>query len=256
MNRTKALTQKLKIIVKGHGSTLVVLHGWGMNSHVWKPVKDQLEENFTVYWVDLPGHGINREVVPLELEYTTRIIAGLIPDDAILLGWSLGGLIAQNIALKYTRQVTKLIIVASSPSFVQHDDWEHGMHAKILEGFSKNLKSDFKITLKRFISLQFMRVKGVRKQVKVLNDDLLALPPVEKALAEGLKILKTANFCQQPTMRETHWILGGLDRLIPVSVASRLSKNKNTSVDIIEKAGHAPFISHPNEFMKSILDNV
>ena len=256
MNRTKTLTQKLKIIVKGHGKPLVILHGWGMNSHVWQPVKDKLEENFTVYWIDLPGHGINRDITPLELNHTTDTIARLIPDDAILLGWSLGGLIAQNIALRYVNKVAQLIIVASSPSFVQHDDWKHAMQANTLDSFIENLKNDFTMTLKRFISLQFMGIKGVKQQVKMLNDELLDCPPAQQALSEGLEILKTANFHRQPLTLKTHWILGEQDRLIPASVAEALSKNTNSSVVIIDKAGHAPFISHPNEFMKSILDNV
>ena len=250
------MTQKLKIITKGNGKPLVVLHGWGMNSKVWQPVKKALEKEFSVYWIDLPGHGFNRELPLLGIDHVSKLIAESIPNDAVLLGWSLGGLIAQNIALKFKDKVSCLIIVASSPSFVQHDDWKHAMQAEILKGFAENLQVDFNGTLKRFLALQFLGIKGIQKQVKALREELLSLPPATQALADGLEILKTANFNQLQQTVKTHWILGELDRLVPASVEAELGKQKNVSVDVIKKAGHAPFISHPEEFIESVLKGV
>ena len=252
--RTKTLTKKLKIITTGKGKPLVIIHGWGMNRSIWQPIKEALERVNTVYWVDLPGHGINHNVPLIDLEHTTQLIADVIVDDSQILGWSLGGLIAQNIAEKFPAKVNKLILVASSLSFVQRNDWQHAMQAETLQGFAENLQKDFRATLKRFLALQFMGVKGVQKEVKILRDDLLTHPPKTKALVDGLNILKAADFHQHDSTLKTHWILGGLDRLVPVSVAEDLKNLPNNSVDIIANAGHAPFISHPSEFIQSVLN--
>ena len=204
--------------------------------------------------VDLPGHGINRDLPLGDIEQVTEHIATVIPDDSIVLAWSLGGLIAQNIALRFPTKVNRLTLVATSLSFVQHDDWKHAMQPEILQGFVENLQEDFAGTLKRFLGLQFMGVKGVQKQIKSLRDNLLAQPPATQALIDGLGILKTADFHHQKQTVQTQWILGRLDRLVPASVEVDLARLAHNRVDIIANAGHAPFISHPSDFIQSFLN--
>lgn len=248
------MTKKLEILQKGEGKPLVILHGWGMNQHVWQPVKAALEENFTVYWVDLPGHGINQALSLGNIDQVSHCIANEVPDNSVFLAWSLGGLIAQNIALQFPAKVERLILTATSPSFVQRKTWEYAMKPEILQGFIESLQQDFANTLKRFLSLQFMGVKGVQTQLKVLREDLLSKPPSLQTLQDGLDILKSADFHQNFPAVSSHWILGKLDRLVPAAVADDLLKIPNASVELIDRAGHAPFISHPDAFIRSVLN--
>lgn len=252
------MTSKLKIIKKGTGSALLVIHGWGMNHAIWQPIAQQLEQHFTVYYLDLAGHGINRDIPFGSLAHSSALIAAEIPAQTMILAWSLGGLIAQQIARQQPNKVQSLCLVASSPCFVQTDTWKTAMQAQVLANFAQNLETDFVATLSRFLALQFLGVKGVQTEVKQLRQQLLTQPPATPALRDGLAILQTANFTQirpsNPTYTiPTHWIFGTLDRLVPISVASVLSKRPNTTVTRIEKAGHAPFISHPDEFMAAVL---
>lgn len=244
----------MQINITGCGEPLAVIHGWGMNQHVWQTVKQALEDRYTVHWVDLPGHGCNQKVALNNLEHATDRIAECLPDDIAILGWSLGGLIAQNLALRFPHKVKQLILVATSLSFVQRDHWQHAMRPETLQGFSENLQLDFAGTLKRFLALQFMGVKGVQAEVKKLRHELLTNPPTTQALVDGLDILKTADFRKQINKVRSHWILGELDRLVPAQVKMDLLASAHNSVDIIPNAGHAPFISHPNEFVQSLLN--
>jgi len=77
----------------GKGSDLVLLHGWGMNSAVWEPVIDELDQHFTVTCVDLPGHGFSTlsDTENTGLDDWADAIAAVVPVNAIWLGWSLGG---------------------------------------------------------------------------------------------------------------------------------------------------------------------
>lgn len=250
------MTSKIRVIKKGTGQALLVLHGWGMNQSVWSSVAASLEENFTVYWVDLAGHGMNRDIALIDIETNSALIAAEIPKQTLILAWSLGGLIAQQIASQFPEKVSRLCLVASSPCFVQKSDWLTAMPSSVLENFMENLCNDFSATLKQFLVLQFLGVRGVQLQLKQLQAELLANPPTEQALIDGLAILQSADFRYSNIHAEipTHWILGKLDRLVPIALAPVLEQQENTSVTQIAKAGHAPFISHPKEFLKAVFE--
>jgi pimeloyl-[acyl-carrier protein] methyl ester esterase len=104
--------------IEGQGRPLVLLHGWGMNSHVWQPILPALAQRAQVITIDLPGHGANSHLPLGTLESVVEQLAEHIPPDAIIMGWSLGGLIAQALAHALPERVAALILVASTPKFV------------------------------------------------------------------------------------------------------------------------------------------
>jgi pimeloyl-[acyl-carrier protein] methyl ester esterase len=241
----------LKIEHTGQGQPLVAIHGWGMNSDVWQPVKTMLEQHFKVYWVDLPGHGRHRDIPMLELADIATELVEQLPDDAIIMGWSLGGLLAQQIAITYPRKVAQLILIASTPCFVQRHDWQTAMPVDVFDKFAENLQTDWQGTISRFLALQFMGVKGIQPKVKALRATMLQCPPSFQALEQGLDLLKETDLRKHENMfNNVHWIMGALDRLIPIALAETLSSE---SVSIINGAGHAPFISHADEFVDTLL---
>jgi pimeloyl-[acyl-carrier protein] methyl ester esterase len=73
-----------------------------------------------------------------------------LPNNPILLGWSLGGLLAINIANKI--KVSALILVAATPKFVQTNDWVYGIDAYNFHQFSDALSLNLSKGFKRFIS--------------------------------------------------------------------------------------------------------
>lgn len=76
----------------GIGPKLVMLHGWGFNSAIWEPLIPKLSEYFQLVLIDLPGFGLSSLSIP---EYRFELIAPLlletVADEAVWLGWSLGG---------------------------------------------------------------------------------------------------------------------------------------------------------------------
>jgi pimeloyl-[acyl-carrier protein] methyl ester esterase len=199
---------------------------------------------------------MNRDIPLVDIETSSALIAAKIPQQTFILAWSLGGLIAQQIAKQFPKKVSRLCLVASSPCFVQKRDWSTAMPSSLLEKFMENLRNDFSATLKQFLVLQFLGVRGVQLQLKQLQAELLANPPTEQALIDGLAILQSADFRYSSihTKIPTHWILGKLDRLVPITLTPVLEQWENTTVTQIAKAGHAPFISHPKEFLKAVFE--
>lgn len=103
----------------GRGEPLVMLQGWGLDITGWQYIIEPLSQMFQVIVFDNRGTG-RSEVTPGK--YTTRLLADdaaalldhLRIDNAHVLGWSMGGMIAQELALAYPRRVDRLILSASS----------------------------------------------------------------------------------------------------------------------------------------------
>ncbi len=161
-----------------NGESLVMIHGWGMNSGAWASVRPALEAEYFLHWVDLPGYGINSDIHANSMRNIVDLLCPFIPNDAHLIAWSLGGLVAQALAEKLqdtqANKLKSITLVASSLKFSQSDDWKQAISMEILNNFSKDLKEDSKGTLKRFVALQFMGIKGTKDLQRTLIDDILA----------------------------------------------------------------------------------
>ena len=76
---------------------IVLLHGWGLSSAVWAPLQAQLDPQLTVLAPDLPGPG-NAAPAGDTLESWAEALLKHIPDDSMLVGWSLGAQLAMHLA--------------------------------------------------------------------------------------------------------------------------------------------------------------
>lgn len=94
--------------------TLVLLHGVGLDHTVWEPLEAVLADRFEVIAPDLPGHG----TAPRVAEGTTLAdlageVAAVVPEQAHLVGFSLGALVAQHLAIHRPELVATLTSVSS-----------------------------------------------------------------------------------------------------------------------------------------------
>lgn len=94
--------------------TLVLLHGVGLDHTVWEPVAALLADQFAVITPDLPGHG-DRPPAPagVTLADLADGVAAEIPAGSHLVGFSLGALVAQHLAVHRPELVASLTSVAS-----------------------------------------------------------------------------------------------------------------------------------------------
>ena len=235
---------------------LVLLHGWGLNAEVWNNIREELASQFTLHLVDLPGFGRSHGYGALTLEEMASEVLEQAPQKAIWLGWSLGGLVASQIALAHPDRVQALVTVASSPCFSARDGWP-GIKPEVLAGFQQQLSDDFQRTVERFLALQTMGTESARQDARLLKSTVLALPmPEVSVLNGGLEILKTVDLRESlaaltlPHLR----IYGYLDGLVPRRIVPLLDEQWPRSESlIVGKAAHAPFISHPAEFCAALV---
>ncbi|MFB5747193.1 pimeloyl-ACP methyl ester esterase BioH [Cedecea sp. S5-13] len=243
---------------KGEGNNdLVLLHGWGLNAGVWHNIEAELGSHFRLHLVDLPGYGRSKGFASLTLEQMADIVLAQAPERAIWLGWSLGGLVASQIALARPDRVKALVTVASSPCFTAAEGWP-GIKPDVLAGFQRQLSEDFQRTVERFLALQTLGTETARQDARLLKSIVLEQPmPDVDVLNGGLEILRTADLraglaeSVVPHLR----LYGRLDGLVPRKVVPLLDVLwPHSSSLIFDKAAHAPFISHPAEFCQAVLE--
>lgn len=236
---------------------LVLLHGWGLNAGVWHCISNRLSAHFCLHLVDLPGYGHSQGFPAMTLPEMAARVAAQAPAQATWLGWSLGGLVASQIALDFPERVNGLISVASSPRFSAEADWP-GIKPETLTNFQQQLSEDFQRTVERFLALQTLGTDSARQDARALKSVVFERPvPTEEVLNGGLEILKTADLrsgmeaLAVPLLR----IYGALDGLVPRNIIPLLDERWPASRSVlIDKAAHAPFISHPEIFSQQVID--
>ncbi|MBT2423830.1 alpha/beta fold hydrolase [Streptomyces sp. ISL-22] len=94
--------------------TVVLLHGVGLDHTMWEPTAALLADRFTVLTPDLPGHGSRPPVHDgVTLADLADGVVEEIPTDSHLVGFSLGALVAQHLALHHPELVATLTSVSS-----------------------------------------------------------------------------------------------------------------------------------------------
>ena len=242
----------------GTGPDVILLHGWGMNGDVWESILPELTSHFRVTLVDLPGHGRSLESpTDYSLPNLANIIAESLPPEFIIMGWSLGGMIATQMALRFPERTNKLVLVASAPQFVRDDSWPDGTDAEVLDGFAEQLKQNYQQTINRFIAIQAMGSDHAREEQRTLRERVFRHGnPQPAALEGGLEILRHANL--RPQLPQIHCptflITGENDALFRRKAAEQtLILIANARLSVIKGAGHAPFLSHPHHFLDSLI---
>lgn len=242
---------------QGQGPDLVLLHGWGLHGGIFANLVPQLSERFRLHRVDLPGHGRSAPHPSLaDIHALASYLGKQLPSDAIWLGWSLGGRVALAAAAQQL-PIRALILVGSTPCFCQREDWPHGMPESELAQFRSALTQDYRATLQRFLALQSRGSSQGREELRQLRESLFAHgEPHPDALAMGLALLRDADLRNQladihiPTLV----LHGQRDTLAPLAAAEYLARTLPlASLQVIDGAGHAPFISHPDEFLQVLL---
>jgi pimeloyl-[acyl-carrier protein] methyl ester esterase len=236
----------------GQGPTLVLLHGWGWSSEIWGPLIPQLSQRFQLVLIDLPGFGKSPLcVTDYSFETIAPTLFECVPEKAIWLGWSLGGMLAWWLAINFPEKISKIITVAASPRFVSDADWP-GVASPTLLRFAESLENNYEKTLSDFLELQLRGSANYKILLENLQQQVEALPPEIKALEGSLKLLQTVDLRNdlQKVKCESLHIFGERDRLVPAEVAELVTSGKS---EIISKSGHLPFLSQQEIFLKLVM---
>ncbi len=248
----------LHVEVSGSGPDLVLLHGWGMNAAVWGEVATELAPHFRLHCVDLPGHGASPACAPCTLDALAGLLAAALPRRVAVCGWSFGGQVALNWALRKPDQVERLVLLAATPRFVRGADWDCGIDAAVLDDFARGLTHDYRATLQRFLALQTRGEAHPRAVLRRLREHLLARgEPDVAALGAGLRLLKETDLRDQleRIVQPALILHGERDTLVPLAAGDYLQRAlPHAVIEVFAGAAHAPFIAQPQRASRRIVE--
>lgn len=234
------------------------LHGWGMSSMIWQAVPAFAAHDS--YALDLPGHGAAPWDAALGSDVTRWAEAVLerAPQRALWVGWSLGGLLALEVARLAPERVAGLYLLASSPCFVVREGWPCAMAEETFVQFEAGLAQDHALTLRRFLALQTYGAGDAQRVRGVLSTAALDAERADvAALRAGLGVLRQADLRHVLPSLRLPWavMLGGLDRIVPPCMADVYkSWQPGAAVSVRARAGHAPFLYENNDVAQDGLD--
>ena len=107
---------KLHYLTAGHGTPLILLHGYAETSLMWKPIIPALAERFTVIAPDLPGvgdsgipaDGLDMKSAAVRMHDLAKSLG---VQKAEVVGHDIGLMVAYAYAVQFPTEVTKLVLM-------------------------------------------------------------------------------------------------------------------------------------------------
>jgi pimeloyl-ACP methyl ester carboxylesterase len=248
---------KIRYLESGEGNDRHVLfiHGLGSSADRWLGIPDALSANFHTVALDLPGFGESDK--PSTMEYTIEnfreTIVDFINELAIndgktsIVGHSLGGYIAAEVAIENKNLVERLVLIDSS-----------GMLKKptpLLEEYLKVAINPTKDKVRKVFEqmvadpkrIPSKLVEGFIARINLPNAKFAFKSTLENSANTQIGLGRLKLIENIPTL--IFW--GSEDKVIPTE-HSRLFKEGilNSHIEIISDAGHAPFAEKPEQVSK------
>ena len=253
-------------------NNVVLLHGWGLNKAVWGQYLEALEGRFpqiNFYLLDIPGYGgLSTQDSSSDIKKLALACLDQAPEQALWVGWSLGGMIAMQAALLDVEQnqqrVQGLQIINAAPKFVASDDWPSGVDITMFEKFSNALANDYERSLTSFLLLQAGASDGARQLARDTQKTIAEYPnPTALTLSQGIECLASVDLRNELSKLTlpVQVVSGALDRVTMPASSRALADMLSASLFEIH-SGHAPFLTHVTEmldqfelFLSSISEN-
>lgn len=234
----------------------MLIHGWGMHSGIWQTLIPELEADYCITLIDLPGLGLSTNCLPnpYDLDAVLKLLADVAPESALWLGWSLGGVVTMAFAQRYSERVSGLITLGSSPCFVERSDWSFGMDEALYSQFEKDLEDSAGKTVQRFNLLQVKGSPIARADLKLLKKIVAEVNPTSEGLIASLSLLREDyralyRNAQTPSLH----LLCELDTLAPAAMAEGLAQlHPAAQVQLLAGLSHVGFLSEPKMLAEKI----
>jgi pimeloyl-[acyl-carrier protein] methyl ester esterase len=245
----------------GFGRPLVLLHGWAMSAAVFTEISTLLADDFRLLIPDLPGHGYSSPAMQNDLAGISADLLGwldaVVQGPAILAGWSLGGMLAMEMASSEATAVDRLVLIGTTPRFTLSEDWSCGLPAVQVRALARNLERRFEGTLADFFALAFAGEKIAVERLRTIRSFAVKHSP----LPDRDAALDLLNILEEQDQREILSAIkqpvlvlhGEQDQISPFAAGQYLSETfAEGHLEAFAGVGHGPFLSRPQEAVAKI----
>jgi len=235
-------------------SRIQAWHGWGFGPAAFDPLRAALSDHCTLSAPELvaPASG--------DFDAWSAELAHQVSADDVLLGWSLGAMLALG-AVAAGARPRALVLIGASPRFVASADWPHGLNASTVDAFTAGITAQPARTMKRFLALQMLG-DSQRSSAQTLLET--ALETDSAKLSPALSALTRADLrtCSATIDIPTLLLHGDSDALMPLPAAHWLvAQLPRARLQAFPQCGHAPHVTHASavalatmEFLRTLPD--
>lgn len=232
------------------GAPVVFLHALGTDLHLWDAVLPLLPGGLRLIRVDLRGHG--RSPCPAGDYYMGDLVADVAAvldrlkvRDAVVVGVSMGGMIAQGLAAERLDQVRALVLSNTAAKIATAQIWRERME-KVRQG---GMAAMADATLERWFPPKFRGDPGFAER----RDRLLS-SPVEGHLGCCAAIAETDLYESTSRLRLPTLVIAGTeDGSTPADlVRETAGLIPGARFQLIRGAGHLPCVDKPQEFAAAL----
>jgi pyruvate dehydrogenase E2 component (dihydrolipoamide acetyltransferase) len=243
---------QLRVVVQGEGETTVLLlHGFGGDAENWQFNLDALANERLVLAPDLPGHGSSTKDVGTGLATLVQAAIDLLDardvGQAHVIGHSMGGLVAAELALRTPERVASLTLVAPAGFGPEiNRDYIDGFIAaqsrRDLKPVLQMLFADESLVTRQLVDevLRYKRLDGVSEALGRLRDELFLDGRQTRLVAKELSALD----------RPLLIVWGAQDRVLPAAQAEQAPASAR--VIVLAGAGHSPQLEAAGEFNRVV----
>jgi 3-oxoadipate enol-lactonase len=252
--------------IHGRGEPLILTAGMGGDHRSWFPQMRDFARHFTVITFD--GRGIGKTDRPSGLYSFGTLAADVIGlldhlslDRAHILGESLGGIVAQEVAIGYPQRVRKLILANTSvgrgadmqvhPALMKAYGGPEGATEATFDPSKVNVGK----AMRAMIALSFN--SRIYRLGMMLMATLYVKPSAFKGMAEQIQAISAHStldrlqLIQSPTLV----ITGTGDRIVPPAMSDILvGRIPNARLIKVEGGSHALHVEMKRRFNREVLD--
>lgn len=242
------------------GTPLVLLQHFSGNIDAWDPaVVNALAADRPVIAFDNAGVGRSTGQTPDNVAAMARdavdFINALGLSEVDLLGFSLGGCVAQQIAAEHGRLVRKLILVGTAPK-----GGEEHLLAVLQEAFSQTDAPDPRLPLfftkssaSRSSGLAFLKRTKVRKDDRDTDNGSAVTDPQAKALITWCATPDPGHAMLHTIRQPTLVVSGSHDTMLPANNACAIFKElSNAQLVLYPDSGHGALFQHHEMFVSHV----
>ena len=224
--------------------SIVFISGWGVRAHL---MKETPYFNEKMILLDLPY------LSEVTLESVSCHLLNKIPDQSIIVGWSLGGLVGIQLAYRFPKKVKKLALFSSSPCFEGDADWI-GITKTESQKFLNLARKSFAKLFNYFLSLvNYPNTSSDYKNQLVKN--AVPFQKYENCLINYLSILFKIDLRKEYSGLKIplFQLVGEKDVISKIDLTKLVLLNHLTEICLLSRAGHLAFLTHAREVYNRLM---
>jgi pimeloyl-ACP methyl ester carboxylesterase len=249
----------------GAGRDLVLLHGNAASTYAWRKVIEPLAAHFHVHALDLPGFGFSDK--PADAPYdpswlASKVVAYMTAlgiERAVMVGNSMGGHVASDVAILYPARVAALVLIDASglraedgsvgepPLAMRIATWPlvgalvRALPARsLVAGALRHAVYDPATVTDADVDAYYLPLRTPNGMLAFLRSKSHPLDPERDELVSAIRA---------PTLV----ITGDSDRMVPQSVAQRYHRLiAGSRLEVFEHTGHLPQEERPERTVEAI----